>query len=214
MPGLKYLPVSMDPEIWVGTGKAWISQCTTNHKYCQPPVKGPFPSRIVEILDDENVRVVSGANQPHDFYISLSYCWGGPQEFALTTDTMRDKKARFNVSCLPNTLKDAISIAGKLGIKYVWIDSLCIIQDLAEDKQRELPRMAEYYKNSYLTICASTGRCTTPFLVSDGQCKNHPDSDMALVPLGLLMSPVFEVVATNSRNKTTMPTWGPNSAMM
>lgn len=106
----------------------------------------------------------------------------------MTSNTLKDKTAGFNVSDLPDTIKDAVSVAYKLGIKYIWIDSLCIIQDSEEDKRGELPRMASYYSNSYVTICASTGDCKKSFLSFDGMCKDHADSGMAkdLVPLSLL----------------------------
>jgi hypothetical protein len=149
-------------------------------------------------VDDHNVCVVSGANEPNEFYVALSYCWGGPQEVALTTETLRDKASGFSISCLPGTIRDAILVTHQLGIKYIWIDSLCIMQDSEDDKQQELPLMADYYRNSYVTICASTYQCTTPFLSSKGLCTKHPESGIAqdLVPLGWLMSPTFEVVAT------------------
>jgi hypothetical protein len=200
MPGLKYWPASLDPETWVEAGKKWVSQCTSNHRDCRPPVKGPLPSRVVEILSDSTVRVISSTDLPYDFYISLSYCWGGPQEFCLTTNTVSEKGAAFDISYLPSTLKDAIWVSSRLGIKYIWIDSLCIIQDDVQDKDKELPRMADYYRDSYLTICASTGSCTLPFLKENENCKNHPQNDKFLVPLGILVSPVFEVVANAEGN--------------
>ncbi|EPE33473.1 hypothetical protein GLAREA_06486 [Glarea lozoyensis ATCC 20868] len=196
MPGLKYWPVLVGSKPWVNAGKRWISQCTSNHKDCRPAVKGPLPTRVVEILGDDNVRVVPGTDLPHDFYISLSYCWGGPQEFSLTTNTLSEMEAGFNISCLPSTLKDAIWVSTQLGIKYIWIDSLCIIQDHTEDKTKELPRMREYYRNSYLTICASTGKCTLPFLKEIENCQEHQRIENSLVPLGILVSPIYEVVAS------------------
>ncbi|KAF7507693.1 hypothetical protein GJ744_010246 [Endocarpon pusillum] len=195
VPVLQYWPISTEPESWPGFGKHWIAECISGHKDCRPPVKGPLPTRIVEVIDDDNVRVVSGADSGTDFYITLSYRWGGPQHFSLTIDTLTDKHKGFGVSSLPAALKDAVTVTKALGIKFIWIDSLCIIQDSPDDKQKELPRMADYYRNSYLTITASTGKAANSFLISKRLCTTHPKPGIPkdLVPLGLLMSPIFEV---------------------
>jgi len=189
--------VSISPEHWAGAGKAWLSTCISSHEDCQAPIEGPLPSRVIEILDDENIRLVLGVHELDSFYVTLSYCWGGPQEIALTEETIAEKQKGFKITSLPATLKDAITVTRELGIKYIWIDSLCIIQDSNADVLRELPRMAGYYANSYLTISASTSKCTSSFLSSNGECKNHPGSTIPkdLVPLGLLISPEFEVVS-------------------
>jgi hypothetical protein len=196
LPALEYWPISTYPESWPDLGKVWISNCVSGHEHCKQPVQVSLPSRVVEIVDAESVRVVSGANKPDDFYVALSYCWGGPQEFVLTEDTVAEKQDSFEITRLPATLRDAVTVTKALDIKYIWIDSLCIIQDSTEDKSKELPRMAEYYRNAYLTISASTGKCTEPFLISEGLCKEHPDSGIPkdLIPLGLLLSPIFEIV--------------------
>ncbi|KAH8781636.1 heterokaryon incompatibility protein-domain-containing protein [Hyaloscypha finlandica] len=197
LPSIAHRPVSTSPEYWAGAGKEWLSTCISSHESCQSPIEGPLPSRVVEILDDENIRLVSGVHEVDSFYATLSYCWGGPQEIALTEETIAEKQNGFKITSLPATLKDAITVTRELGIKYIWIDSLCIIQDSKDDMLRELPRMAGYYANSYLTISASTIKCTFPFLSSEGICKKHPGSTIPkdLVPLRLLISPEFEVVS-------------------
>jgi len=66
---------------------------------------------------------------------------------------------------LPKSLKDAILLTRALGIQYIWIDSLCIIQDCDEDKDREMTRMADVYKNAVLTISAARAKsCDEGFL--------------------------------------------------
>jgi Heterokaryon incompatibility protein (HET) len=205
LPSIEHWPVSTNPEYWPKAGKEWISRCISSHENCQSPVEGPLPSRIVEILDNEDACLVFGANESDSFYVTLSYCWGGPQEFALTAKTMAEKQKGFKISSLPATLKNAISVARELGIKYIWIDSLCVIQDSKDDVYRELPYIASYYRNSYLTISASTKKHTFPFLHSNGLCKKHPESGIPkdLASLGLLISPEYEVVSrgddTNNR---------------
>jgi hypothetical protein len=66
---------------------------------------------------------------------------------------MHKKCIRF--SELPQTFQDAVTIAKNLGIEYLWIDSLCIIQDSIEDWEHECSRMASVYRGALITIAAS-----------------------------------------------------------
>lgn len=59
---------------------------------------------------------------------------------------------------LPKTFKDSICTLHRLGFQYVWIDSLCIVQDDLDDIEREIYQMPHIYKNSQLTLCTSTAR--------------------------------------------------------
>jgi hypothetical protein len=59
---------------------------------------------------------------------------------------------------MPATFRDAIEITKRLGIRYLWIDSLCIIQDNAVDWERESSRMSTIYNHSYITLAATGAR--------------------------------------------------------
>ncbi|PQE10698.1 HET domain-containing protein [Rutstroemia sp. NJR-2017a WRK4] len=174
LPSIAQWPVSTSPEHWAGAGKAWLSTCISSHE-----------------ITNRRTLTFESLNEVDSFYVTLSYCWGGPQEIALTEETIAEKQKGFKIASLPATLKYAIIVTRELGIKYIWIDSLCIIQYSKDNVLRELPCMAGYYKNSHLTISASTSKCTTPFLSSDGLCDKHPGNWIRkdLVPLGLWMSP-------------------------
>jgi hypothetical protein len=66
---------------------------------------------------------------------------------------------------LAQTLRDAIDVTRKLGIRYLWVDALCIIQDNVTDKSREIERMGKVYKNATVTIAAaSASRVSEGFL--------------------------------------------------
>lgn len=73
--------------------------------------------------------------------------------------------SNISASVLPKTLQHAILVTRRLGIRYLWVDSLCIIQDDPEDISKEVSLMPEYYENSFVTICAaSADNCTQGFL--------------------------------------------------
>jgi len=131
----------------------------------------------VEILDDDSLRLcVDEISAP---YAALSYCWGGTQTFTTTTASLDERKLGFSTSDLPKTLREAVTVAHEMGLKYIWIDSLCIIQDSDVDKTLELPKMPVYYGNAYVTISASiTESADGSFFEVEGGCDKHPDWDL------------------------------------
>lgn len=69
------------------------------------------------------------------------------------------------MSSLPQTIQDAVTVTRKLGLQYLWVDSMCIIQDSDDDKAHEIGRMSQIYGSAYVTISASSSaKCTTGFL--------------------------------------------------
>jgi heterokaryon incompatibility protein (HET) len=92
-------------------------------------------------------------------YVTLSYCWGPIEKpvWNTTTHNLGDRKKHgISVSSLPKTLQDAVTVVCKLGYRYLWIDSLCILQNSLEDWRDESARMGQYYENSVFTISASS----------------------------------------------------------
>jgi hypothetical protein len=69
---------------------------------------------------------------------------------------IRAHKSEISTSKLPLTFQHAVEIARHLSIRYLWIDSLCIIQKDSDDWERESGRMADIYRNSYITIAATS----------------------------------------------------------
>jgi hypothetical protein len=100
-----------------------------------------------------NPRLVVGDGIA-DPYVTLSHCWGDTQPLVSTKTTLDDRLYGIKFQSLPKLFQDAVSITKKLGIKYLWIDSLCIVQDSKEDWAREASRMGSIYRHTYLTIFA------------------------------------------------------------
>lgn len=112
---------------------------------------------------DPKLHVSKSNERAH--YIALSYCWGDPQTSKTTRANLETHKTGLELKSQPQTLKDAIQVTKELGIRYLWIDSLCIIQDDEADMLRELAHMRLIYQNALLTIsAASAAACTDGFL--------------------------------------------------
>lgn len=91
-------------------------------------------------------------------YTTLSHCWGNSKPAITTKETLRERMISISVSALPKTFREAIEITRHLGIEYLWIDSLCIIQDCPEDWRTESSKMGKIYAHCSLTICAAGAR--------------------------------------------------------
>jgi hypothetical protein len=136
--------------------KGWIDECDRSHENCRKLGTSKLPTRVIDVsLDgnDANVCLIVGEEKKVP-YAALSYCWG-KSNFATTTETLGQYAARLPVSQLPRTIQDAIFCTRGLGIRYLWVDALCILQDSETDKARELSTMSETYQNAYITISAA-----------------------------------------------------------
>jgi hypothetical protein len=105
-------------------------------------------------VSSEEPALVSLGLQGEVEYIALSHCWGKKHTLTTTMSNLESHCKMLPMSTLPRSFRDAVEITRKLSIKYLWIDSLCIIQDLEEDWQSESAIMGTVYKNAYLTISA------------------------------------------------------------
>ncbi|KAK5657154.1 hypothetical protein OQA88_3211 [Cercophora sp. LCS_1] len=91
-------------------------------------------------------------------YAALSYCWGENLPLCTTTDVLAQFTQEIPSDLMPATFADAMKITRALGIPYIWIDALCIVQDDSEDWQREAAVMNKVYGGCQLTIAASQSR--------------------------------------------------------
>ncbi|KAF4332671.1 het-domain protein [Fusarium beomiforme] len=145
--------------------KGWIRDCVQNHHTCIPP-RVKLPSRILDLnaFDDPGkVRLWETQGQESGSYITLSYCWGSDASVhkRTTHSTLSEHLESIEVDSLPQTYKDAIQITRSLGLRYLWIDSLCICQDDPDDWARESAAMQQVYAGAYLTIAADKASSLT-----------------------------------------------------
>ncbi|OCL11597.1 HET-domain-containing protein, partial [Glonium stellatum] len=153
--------------------RAWVSRCRSHHS-CAAWNDVDLPTRLIDLkpIDEGRNPVLFGTAGQKGVYIALSYCWGENQKFKTTISNYHEFKTRgIEHSKLAQTLKDAIQVTRLLGVRYIWIDAICIIQITEgqseignEDFNREGLRMLDYYGNSSLTILAgSASDCSDGF---------------------------------------------------
>ncbi|GKU05145.1 hypothetical protein FLAG1_11738 [Fusarium langsethiae] len=137
----------------------WLKDCVQSHDRCQP-AETRLPSRILDLeaLNDPNkIRLLETAgDKKYGSYVTLSYCWGSDPTFHVRTthSSLPSHLDSIDVDSLPQTHKDAIKITRHVGVRFLWIDSLCICQDDSEDWARESAAMQQVYAGAYLSIAA------------------------------------------------------------
>ncbi|KAI0966120.1 heterokaryon incompatibility protein-domain-containing protein [Xylaria arbuscula] len=138
----------------------WIEECRLKHLECNSQKSDVGQRLPTRVLDTEHVRLTGRLRLLHTGsalgkYIALSHSWGGHQPAKTVRLNLAARCAGFPLSELPLTFRDAVAVAIEIGIQYIWIDSLCIIQDDPEDWKREAATMGDVYLHSYLTIAAT-----------------------------------------------------------
>lgn len=104
--------------------------------------------------DDIRLQIHSGRTVR---YITLSYCWGSRHPIKTTLENLRAHQERIPFRDLPLSFQDVVTICRRLDIQYLWIDSLCIIQDSQEDWATQSAMMADIYQGAYFTLALASG---------------------------------------------------------
>nr|ABC46542.1 HET domain protein pin-c3 [Neurospora crassa] len=119
-------------------------------------------------------------------YFTLSHCWGPPEKRPTTTTkaNLSQRMERIPFIELPRTFQDAIEMTRKLGHRYLWIDSLCIVQDDEQDWAREASLMAKVYSHASCTLSALSSHDS-----SGGLHLEPLDEDRSYMDLSITSTP-------------------------
>ncbi|KAF5687193.1 hypothetical protein FDENT_5517 [Fusarium denticulatum] len=134
----------------------WLMNCQDNHEKCCHD-QTTLPSRVLAVgsIGDSSIKLIEPNAGTMGKYASLSHCWGSVPMLTTTRTSLHAHMSGICVTDLPKIFRDAVLVSRYLGIPYLWIDSLCIIQGDTEDWARESSRMLSVYSNAYLVIAAN-----------------------------------------------------------
>lgn len=185
--------------------KLWLEDCDTKHTDCRAKLRTPsrkeslpdLPTRLIDVgsLKDLRLRLVATQEEPiaSSHYIALSHPWGDVDKFPPFSTWRRDgsglghdidafRKA-IKYDELPATFKDAVDCTRALGIRYLWIDSICIIQGKDGDFNDEAKNMEKVFSGAYCVLAASRatnqhdgflGRRAPRKYITFGRAKDQP----------------------------------------
>ncbi|KAI0203400.1 heterokaryon incompatibility protein-domain-containing protein [Astrocystis sublimbata] len=137
--------------------QGWINACVANHSHpgCGNELEMLLPKgvRMLEIEDHRQAKVRLIENLPKAKFAALSHRWGPKTETAsLKQANLNEFQKQVPRSSLYELLRDAIQVAGEIGLRYIWIDCLCIIQDNLKDWNYQSGQMASIYAGAFITI--------------------------------------------------------------
>jgi len=148
----------------------WIDQCIKSHEQCKVSNRHTgrrqttselYPSRIIDVSADPPRLCLTKDFAPGVRYATLSHCWGTSysKKHLLKRGKLKMFQRSLPMSDLPKTFREAISFTQKVltkyDVKYLWIDSLCIIQNSKRDWLEESARMASVYSNAFCNLAAT-----------------------------------------------------------
>ncbi|KIJ37195.1 hypothetical protein M422DRAFT_116365, partial [Sphaerobolus stellatus SS14] len=147
-----------------------IDNCVKNHENCPSGDPVPLPTRVIHVgKNNSQLKIVEPSPGISGSYVAVSYSWGSNDRPDYTLKGSNHTGYLSSIDPTATTLKtaqtimDAIHITRWLGIKYLWVDALCIIQPEKSDPKYyqtpdfhlEAPNMGQYYSKAYLTISAA-----------------------------------------------------------
>lgn len=160
--GFPILPKE-DSEVYFHLLNKWIQDCNERHPNHSIIFRKDkeLPTRVLNVSDSKEpnmLRLYLPPKGKQGRYIALSHCWGKGVSFMTKKDNIKTLCKAINLLNLPKTFQDAVLVTRRLGIKYLWIDSLCIIQDDKDDWRRESRRMEDVFGSAYCTIAATSAK--------------------------------------------------------
>ena len=146
--------------------KSWVDECIRNHGNCRGAIEeytGWRPTRLLDLSNAAKgyirLRESSSSSKRNKArYATLSHRWGdylSRRKYILTTANIQQYKRSIDIAALPLNYQQTIDASQRLNIRYLWIDSLCILQDHRDDWQKEVAEMDKTYTFSYLNISAT-----------------------------------------------------------
>ncbi|ETN43579.1 uncharacterized protein HMPREF1541_02738 [Cyphellophora europaea CBS 101466] len=156
----------------------WYTACTESHKACRAGYNNPHPgdnakhrfqpTRILDLHDNKLRLDCAPGDRRDQRYASLTHRWSIRPETMprLDVDMLSEWEKNIDPKILTRTFQDAIDVARRLKIRYLWIDSLCILQTgpgWEADWQKEAARMGEVYRHAFLNIQAGRDTDAGPY---------------------------------------------------
>jgi hypothetical protein len=142
----------------------WLSDCDHAHTECRSIKREDlwFPTRLIDLgrpdAETDQIRLtITKEVLPVGSYVTLSHCWGQGKVVRLLKANLEEFRRAIPLEDMPKTFSEAMIVCRKLRIRYLWIDSLCIMQDKDDlsDWSREAGLMHQVYSNAYFNISAS-----------------------------------------------------------
>ena len=162
-----------DSELMISQILQWVAMCNRRgHNNPCAAKDTELPCRVIDVgsLDGTKGPFLTLGRGRKAQYLTLSYRWGTGENYKLTIGNLDAMRESIPLKKLPKTVHDAILVTRKLGMQYIWIDALCIIQDNNDDWQEHSVILDKIYGNSWLTISADRAESATAGFLHQRNC--------------------------------------------
>lgn len=160
------LPLDPDSEAHFEMVTKWLEDCRRTHPACRisqigqnPEERLKLPQRVIDVGPSagSNIRLIESSGIEGQ-YVALSHRWptDSSKHFVTTMSSINDRKRGISLEHMPKTFQDAVKVSWQLGFRYLWIDSICIIQDHPADWEQNSALMGQIYHRAAITIMAAT----------------------------------------------------------
>lgn len=135
--------------------RTFLHDCVSSHAQCVTK-RGLLPKRVLQVgSESEQPHLYVSEGEQAD-YAALSHSWGGKSSAVITTTkNLAQMEQCISYEQLPRTFQDAVNITRSIGLKYLWVDALCILQDSDDDWKQESAKMTDIYLNCQVMIAAN-----------------------------------------------------------
>lgn len=160
-------PISENPlqDAGLSAARGMIENCLSGHSRCRHQTPTALPKRVLDVQpvpDSQDIVLHESEwsegkqRYEHGEYIALSHVWGTGNDIQTTKKNLKAHLKGIAWSTLPRTFQEAVALTRALKVRYLWIDTLCLIQDDDQAKLEESIRMDEVFGNAFLTIAATS----------------------------------------------------------
>lgn len=156
-------PLHTGSEQYKSIAMQWLANCTTHHAKCREEfIAGDWlPTRLIDVgVSGQQPRLIITSELKRESnvgYVTLSHRWASTHVVKLESSNIDSFKQCIPLESLSSTFLDAVKATRALGFRYLWIDSLCIMQDSMVDWQTESTEMGSIYRNGVCNIAATGG---------------------------------------------------------
>lgn len=171
-------PGSAESFTWI---KERFDRCRRHHTKCRRRAREhqqslAMPKRLLNVgqLGDPFIGLLEASDDARVSFAIGSYVWGNGlkknaiQQAQTTKENIGYRMASgIEVTGLQKSIQDLIEVTRQIGLRYLWLDALCIVQDDTDDAKHQFNSIAEFYKQADILIsAASASDCGEGFLQS------------------------------------------------
>jgi hypothetical protein len=134
-----------------------LRTCDEQHDYSESSFIAYQALRDFRLIDVERQCIVMAIKPAR--YAALSYTWGTKDQFCLNRQNRQALEEQGSIrqaqKLLAQVVNDSMEVCSRMNIPYLWVDSLCIVQDDEIGKYHQIRNMNHIYANAYITLVAA-----------------------------------------------------------